>query len=152
MRLSTINWNYSHISGWLVAPGPSERCMITESVQWPNLNPIDAINSLVKWVEEGVAPETIIATKFVNDTPPTVQMTRPLCVFPKVAKYMGSGEGDVATVTDDLSADLDQLIFEARQRPIFDRLWRPERAEEVAEIVGERMKLETDGVGSETAA
>jgi len=37
-------------------------------------------------------------------------------------------------VTDDLSADLDQLIFEARQRPIFDRLWRPERAEEVAEI------------------
>ena len=49
-------------------------------------------------------------------------------------------EGDVATVTDDLSADLDQLIFEARQRPIFDRLWRPERAEEVAEIVGERME------------
>ena len=26
-------------------------------------------------------------------------------------------------MTDDLSADLDQLIFEARQRPIFDRLW-----------------------------
>jgi hypothetical protein len=25
-------------------------------------------------------------------------------------------------------------FFEARQRPIFDRLWRPERAEEVAEI------------------
>jgi feruloyl esterase len=62
----------------------------------PNLNPIDAINSLVKWVEEGVAPETIIATKFVNDTPPIVQMTRPLCVFPKVAKYMGSGDTNVA--------------------------------------------------------
>jgi hypothetical protein len=42
MRLSTIHWNYSHISGWLVATGPSERCMITESVQWPNLNPIGA--------------------------------------------------------------------------------------------------------------
>ena len=37
-------------------------------------------------VENGVAPDTIIATKFVNDTPPAVQMTRPLCVFPKVAK------------------------------------------------------------------
>jgi hypothetical protein len=55
-------------------------------------------------------------------------------------------------VTDDLSADLDQLIFEARQRPIFDRLWRPERAEEIAEIVGERMELKTDGVGGERAA
>jgi hypothetical protein len=55
-------------------------------------------------------------------------------------------------VTDDLSADLDQLIFEARQRPIFDRLWRPERAEEVAEIVGERMELKADSVGGERAA
>jgi feruloyl esterase len=62
----------------------------------PNLNPIDAINSLMLWVEEGVAPETIIATKFVNDTPPTVQMTRPLCVFPKVAKYMGIGNPNIA--------------------------------------------------------
>jgi feruloyl esterase len=54
----------------------------------PNLNPIDAINSLVQWVEDGVAPETIIATN--------VQMTRPLCVFPKVAKYQGSGDTNVA--------------------------------------------------------
>ena len=65
---------------------------------------------------------------------------------------IGHLEGDVATVTDDLCADLDQLIFEARQRPIFDRLWRPERAEEVAEIVGERMELKADGVGGERAA
>jgi len=64
----------------------------------------------------------------------------------------GHLEGDVATVTDDLSADLDQLIFEARQRPIFDRLWRPERAEEIAEIIGERMELKADGVGGERAA
>jgi feruloyl esterase len=56
----------------------------------------DAINPLVKWVEQGVAPERIIATKFVNDTPPTVQMTRPLCVFPKVAKYMGIGNPNIA--------------------------------------------------------
>ena len=65
----------------------------------------DAINPLVKWVEQGVAPERIIATKFVNDTPPTVQMTRPLCVFPKVAKYKGSGDTNIATnfscVTDE---------------------------------------------------
>lgn len=58
----------------------------------PGPNTFDALTPLVKWVEAGVAPETILATKFVADTPPAVQMTRPLCVFPKVAKYNGSGD------------------------------------------------------------
>ena len=67
----------------------------------PGPNVFDALSPLVTWVETGVAPETIVATKFVNDnippmTPPAVQMTRPLCVFPKVAKYNGSGSTDVA--------------------------------------------------------
>ncbi len=55
-------------------------------------------------------------------------------------------------MTDDLRADLDQLFLEARERPVFDRLGRGEGAQEVAEIIGERVKLETDGVGGETAA
>jgi feruloyl esterase len=62
----------------------------------PNLNVFDALTALVHWVEQGAAPETIIATKFVNDTPPAVAMTRPLCVFPKVAKYKGSGNPNIA--------------------------------------------------------
>jgi feruloyl esterase len=71
----------------------------------PGPNTFDAITPLVKWVEAGIAPETILATKFVNDLPPTVQMTRPLCVFPKVAKYNGSGDTSSAAnftcVTDE---------------------------------------------------
>jgi feruloyl esterase len=64
----------------------------------PGPNSFDPLTALVTWVDTGVAPETIIATKFVNDKPPTVQMTRPLCVFPKVAKYNGSGStNDVAS-------------------------------------------------------
>jgi len=63
----------------------------------PGPNVFDALTPLVKWVEQGVAPETIIATKFVADTPPAVEMTRPLCVFPKVARYKGSGNTDVWT-------------------------------------------------------
>ena len=59
----------------------------------PGPNVFDAITPLVNWVEKGVAPETIKATKFVDGTPP---MTRPLCVFPKVAKYNG-GDTNVAT-------------------------------------------------------
>jgi feruloyl esterase len=55
----------------------------------------------VTWVENGTDPETILATKFVNDTPPTVQMTRPLCVLPKVAKYSGSGSTNDAAITDE---------------------------------------------------
>jgi feruloyl esterase len=62
----------------------------------PGPNVFDALTPLVTWVEGGVAPDTILATKFVNDTPPAVQMTRPLCVYPKVAKYNGSGNTNSA--------------------------------------------------------
>ena len=62
---------------------------------------------------------------------------------------LGHLEGDVAAVAHDLRADLDQLLLQARQRPILDRLWRRQGAQQIAEIVGERMKLEPDGVGSE---
>jgi feruloyl esterase len=62
----------------------------------PGPNTFDALTPLVTWVETGVAPETVVATKFVSDTPPAVQMTRPLCVFPKVAKYRGSGSTSIA--------------------------------------------------------
>ena len=71
----------------------------------PGPNTFDALTPLVKWVEAGVAPETIVATKFVNDTPPLVDMTRPLCVYPKVAKFSGSGSTSIAAnftcVTDE---------------------------------------------------
>lgn len=63
----------------------------------PGPNTFDALTPLVNWVEKGIAPETILATKYVNDTPAQgVQMTRPLCVFPKIAKYKGSGSPSVA--------------------------------------------------------
>jgi feruloyl esterase len=61
---------------------------------WPNV--FDALTPLMTWVEAGVAPDTIIAAKFDNSTPPVVEMTRPLCVYPKVAKYNGSGSTGIA--------------------------------------------------------
>jgi hypothetical protein len=51
-------------------------------------------------------------------------------------------ESDVAAVAHHLRADLDQFLLQARQRPVFDRLGRRQRAQEIAEIVGQRMKLE----------
>src|SRR6202035_5547585 len=40
-------------------------------------------------------------------------------------------------MADDLRTDLDQLLLQAGQRPVFDRLGRRQCAQEVAEIVGE---------------
>ena len=57
----------------------------------------DALLAMVAWVEEGVAPDRIIGTKYVNDTTHTdVIRQRPLCMYPKVAKYKGSGNVDDA--------------------------------------------------------
>jgi hypothetical protein len=47
-------------------------------------------------------------------------------------------------MADDLRANLDQLFLQARQRPILDGLRRRQRAQEVAEIVGECMKLKAN--------
>ena len=61
-------------------------------------------------------------------------------------------EPDAARVTDDLRADLDQLFAQRRHRPVLDRLRRRQRAKEVAEIVGERVKLKANHVGGEGMA
>jgi feruloyl esterase len=50
--------------------------------------------ALEQWVEKGEAPAKITATKYLNDSDPTkgIKMTRPLCPYPQVAKYKGSGD------------------------------------------------------------
>ena len=50
--------------------------------------------ALEQWVEKGIAPEQIIATKYANDFDPAagVKMTRPLCPYPQAAKYKGTGD------------------------------------------------------------
>ena len=54
----------------------------------PNHNVLSALDA---WVEQGRAPEKIIATgKAVND--PAKPLTRPLCPYPQVARYKGSGD------------------------------------------------------------
>jgi feruloyl esterase len=53
----------------------------------------DTLLALERWVEQGVAPAKIIATKYVDDEARKgVQMTRPLCAYPQVARWMGKGQ------------------------------------------------------------
>ncbi|QNI30368.1 tannase/feruloyl esterase family alpha/beta hydrolase [Alloacidobacterium dinghuense] len=61
----------------------------------------DIFTALVQWVENGNAPSQIVATKFnesdpANDSPRQIEMTRPLCTYPQVAKYNGSGAKNLA--------------------------------------------------------
>jgi len=53
----------------------------------------DALLALMAWTESDITPTEIIATKWLNDTPALgVVRQRPLCPFPSVAQYQGSGD------------------------------------------------------------
>lgn len=57
-------------------------------------NRFDVVSALEQWVEHGQAPDRIIAS---HDTlEGKVDRTRPLCPYPQVAKYNGSGSIDAA--------------------------------------------------------
>ncbi len=55
--------------------------------------PQNLFGALVNWVENGVAPEQILAT---NTTGGVVTRSRPLCPYPQTAIYNGSGEPNSA--------------------------------------------------------
>ncbi|EMC93577.1 hypothetical protein BAUCODRAFT_245995 [Baudoinia panamericana UAMH 10762] len=58
----------------------------------------DALLALMAWVENGMAPDSIIATKWINDTiTNTVLRQRPLCPYPQQAVYLGLGDPNEAS-------------------------------------------------------
>ena len=52
--------------------------------------------ALERWVEEGVAPGTMVAVKPVDESKPAagVSQTRPLCPYPRAAVFGGTGRPD----------------------------------------------------------
>ena len=54
----------------------------------------DPLSALERWVEAGESPDSLLATK--RDADGTVLWTRPLCPYPQVARYDGSGDPDDA--------------------------------------------------------
>ena len=60
----------------------------------------DALGALIAWVEGGVAPTQLLATKYVNDTPSQgIAFQRPLCLYPANAKYVGGNKTSAASFT-----------------------------------------------------
>jgi feruloyl esterase len=55
----------------------------------PATDQFDAFSALVAWVEKGTAPDQIVAKAGPNT--PWPGRTRPLCAYPKVARYKGAG-------------------------------------------------------------
>ena len=63
----------------------------------PGVNTFDALSALERWVEHGTAPDAIpasnaglgIGPNIMSSAPGT--MTRPLCAYPKVARWTGKG-------------------------------------------------------------
>lgn len=56
--------------------------------------PTGVLDALVTWVEDGKAPDTLTAVK--RDQSGAITRSRPLCQFPLVAKYKGTGSTDDA--------------------------------------------------------
>jgi feruloyl esterase len=71
-----------------MAPG------VTHCAGGPGPQPTDLMEALLAWVEDGKAPETLRATR--RDQAGVVTRSRPLCAYPLVAKYKGSGSTDDA--------------------------------------------------------
>ncbi len=55
----------------------------------PGLTSVDPLPSLELWVEKGIAPEEMIAWRSQDGT---ILSTRPVCPFPKTARYKGAGD------------------------------------------------------------
>ena len=57
----------------------------------PGPNTFDMVPALEQWVEHGVAPQRVVATHLTNGVS---DRTRPLCVYPQVAEWKGTGSTD----------------------------------------------------------
>jgi hypothetical protein len=74
-------------------PGPDTFGQMVTSAQSDPQH--DLTLALERWVEQGVAPEQVIATKRQGANPQApASRTRPLCPYPQVARYKGSGSTD----------------------------------------------------------
>jgi feruloyl esterase len=59
----------------------------------PGASVFDVLAALERWVEDGQAPDRVPAAHVSNGK---VDRTRPLCAYPRIARYQGKGSTDDA--------------------------------------------------------
>jgi hypothetical protein len=74
-------------------PGPDS---FGQSIDWNPDPKFNARTALELWVERGTAPAAIITTKTAGGESGATIMTRPLCPFPQIAQYKGTGDTNAA--------------------------------------------------------
>ena len=105
---------------------------------WPSGVKRGIVGAIDDWVEEGTPPDRIVATS--TDEDGTVRRTRPLCPYPQVATYKGTGSIDDAASfapvyrESELGSDTLKMIDRALQHLlrthepnaaiVVDRLWQ----------------------------
>jgi len=56
------------------------------------------VDQLILWVEKGIAPDTLLGTKYVNDTGTQgIAFQRPICPYPTMAVWNGKGKWEDPT-------------------------------------------------------
>lgn len=56
----------------------------------------DLFAALLAWADRGDEPKRVVATKFATGRPGTLELQRPLCPYPQIARYRGSGSTNAA--------------------------------------------------------
>jgi len=59
----------------------------------PGTDVFDKVAAIDQWVQSGVKPQSIVASHLTNGV---VDRTRPLCAYPTIARYIGTGSTDDA--------------------------------------------------------
>jgi len=69
--------------------GPNNFGNLLADVAVPNDAEHDVVSALDRWVQQGTAPDHLIGTG--------KGLTRPLCPYPQVARYKGTGDPNDAS-------------------------------------------------------
>jgi pimeloyl-ACP methyl ester carboxylesterase len=89
-RVASGNGGLKHVEDFMrlfMAPG------VAHCAGGAGPQPVGTLEAVVDWVENGVAPDTILATRNLGGG---AVRTRPLCAYPKTAVWTGSGSTDDA--------------------------------------------------------
>jgi feruloyl esterase len=81
-----------------VGPGPSAVGGVF-GLPSPSRDPEhDVVAALARWVEQGAAPEKIVATRYRDNNPTEgIEAQRPWCPYPVIARYSEKGERTAAS-------------------------------------------------------
>ena len=85
---------HEHVQGAATGAASNERLFLAPGVYHcgggPGPDRFDLLGALDRWVESGEPPATLLATKVGS------KVSRPLCPYPALAHYKGSGDPDSA--------------------------------------------------------